>query len=339
MKTHALTAALITLLAVISVPLMAKLGKLDEQAKQPPKKWQKLEWEEKKEILFGYYAPSEKELRLIAEAMPKQAKATPKKERKILLFYQTAGFSHTSIAPGVAAFEKMASQTGAFSIDSTDDPSQFTKENLARYDAVLLNNSVNFDKLMTEEERNALVGFVKGGKGLVGIHGASDACKNWNEGAQMVGSVFRFHPWNSKGFWPAKVESPEHVLNQVWKGKSTVFQDEIYCYRENPVLRDRARVLLSLDMSKEENMTGQHLNKKLIKFIKKDGDYPIAWIQQYDQGRVFYSNLGHNRFTFWDPKVLEHFLDGIQYALGDIEADATPLPAPTTPAAQEDDSQ
>jgi len=28
--------------------------------------------------------------------------------------------------------------------------------------------------------------------------------------------------------------------------------------------------------------------------------------------------------TYWNPAVLQHYLDGLQYALGDLKADATP---------------
>jgi hypothetical protein len=39
---------------------------------------------------------------------------------------------------------------------------------------------------------------------------------------------------------------------------------------------------------------------------------------------VFYTTLGHNPHIFWDAKLLQHFLAGIQYALGDLQADDTP---------------
>jgi type 1 glutamine amidotransferase len=35
-------------------------------------------------------------------------------------------------------------------------------------------------------------------------------------------------------------------------------------------------------------------------------------------------HLGHNESTFASAPMLKHFLDGIQYALGDLTADATP---------------
>jgi hypothetical protein len=34
--------------------------------------------------------------------------------------------------------------------------------------------------------------------------------------------------------------------------------------------------------------------------------------------------MGHNPHTFWQANLLEHLLAGIQYALGDLQADDTP---------------
>jgi type 1 glutamine amidotransferase len=53
------------------------------------------------------------------------------------------------------------------------------------------------------------------------------------------------------------------------------------------------------------------------------------WVREYGQGRVFYSTLGHVAQTYWNPTVLRHFLAGIQFALGDLKADAKPVAAGT----------
>ena len=39
---------------------------------------------------------------------------------------------------------------------------------------------------------------------------------------------------------------------------------------------------------------------------------------------MFYSAFSHYGENFQDPKLLRFYLDGIQFALGDLEADATP---------------
>ena len=57
---------------------------------------------------------------------------------------------------------------------------------------------------------------------------------------------------------------------------------------------------------------------------QRDKDFPMSWIRRYDKGRVFYSAIGHGPQIFWNASLLEHFLAGIQYALGDLQADDTP---------------
>jgi type 1 glutamine amidotransferase len=50
----------------------------------------------------------------------------------------------------------------------------------------------------------------------------------------------------------------------------------------------------------------------------------VGWIRESGQGRVFFCWLGHNNEIFFAPAILQHYLDGIQHAPGDLKADATP---------------
>ena len=54
--------------------------------------------------------------------------------------------------------------------------------------------------------------------------------------------------------------------------------------------------------------------------VSPDGIYAVSWIRTYGKGRVFYSSLGHSPRVFWDARILQHFLAGIQFALGDLTA-------------------
>ena len=81
-----------------------------------------------------------------------------------------------------------------------------------------------------------------------------------------------------------------------------------------PYTRENLRVLVSLDMTKEVNQKGG----------RPDNDNAVSWLREYGKGRLFYCSLGHNRGVFWTPGILQHYLDGIQYAMGDLKADATP---------------
>ena len=57
---------------------------------------------------------------------------------------------------------------------------------------------------------------------------------------------------------------------------------------------------------------------------RTDGDNAISWIKRFGEGRVFYCSLGHNQEVYWNKAVLQHYLAGIQWALGDLKADETP---------------
>ena len=46
----------------------------------------------------------------------------------------------------------------------------------------------------------------------------------------------------------------------------------------------------------------------------------MTWIRVHGKGRVFYSGLGHAATVFMRAALLQHFLAGIQYALGDLAA-------------------
>ena len=85
-------------------------------------------------------------------------------------------------------------------------------------------------------------------------------------------------------------------------------------------------MLLSIDPIVTDMMQGRCYGQCL----RDDNDYPVAWIRQHGKGRVFYTTLGHNPDLFWDPRMLAMFLAGTQYALGDLEADATPRPRGTS---------
>jgi hypothetical protein len=48
------------------------------------------------------------------------------------------------------------------------------------------------------------------------------------------------------------------------------------------------------------------------------------WIAPTDDGRVFYSAFGHRTEIWWNPAILRFYLDGIQFATGDLDAPAAP---------------
>jgi type 1 glutamine amidotransferase len=262
------------------------------------------------------------ELQKIEDAVPAKPTVRPAEPRKILVFWRCEGFFHTSIPVVNEALKIMGQKTGAYEVTvCTDDYSIFTPEKLRQFDAVCLNNTTHlkFNPKETPERCNALMDFVKGGKGIVGIHAATDNFYDWPEGMEMMGGKFTGHPWGGGGTWAVKIDEPDHPLMAAFKGKGFKINDEIY--RTDPPLysRDKQLVLMSLDMS---DPTTRNVNG----FKPTDVDTGIAWIKTWGKGRMFYCSLGHNDHIFWNPAILQHYLDGIQFALGDYKVDTMPRP-------------
>ncbi len=79
----------------------------------------------------------------IEAAIPTKAFVPPRRHRKLLIFDLNVGYGgHRSIPTANLAFTLMGSKTGAFETVISKDPSIFKPENLRRFDAVFLNNTV-----------------------------------------------------------------------------------------------------------------------------------------------------------------------------------------------------
>lgn len=270
-------------------------------------------------------------LEKITAALPSKPFAQPKKPRKLLVFSKTNGFRHASIATGKIALTEMGKKNGAFEVVISDDLANFESDSLKNFDAVcFLSTTLNVfspspaelksmseaDK-KTAEERDArlkinLMKFVKAGHGFVGIHSATDTFYDWPEYNKMINGCFDGHPWGAGTQVSIKIEpgQEKHPLVAMFNGENIEFKEEIYQFKE-PYDSKSVHMLLRLDTEKSDMTVGG------IK--RKDGDFGVAWARHWEKGRVFYCSLGHNHEIYWNPKVLNHYLAGIQWALGDYQ--------------------
>jgi type 1 glutamine amidotransferase len=114
-------------------------------------------------------------------ALPDKAPAKPKQPRKVLVLAKSSGFVHSSIPVAARTIEEMGKKTGAWTATTTYDSAAITEQNLKQYDLVFLDSTTGQflddpnDAAATAARRKALLDFVRGGKGLAGIHAASDS--------------------------------------------------------------------------------------------------------------------------------------------------------------------
>jgi type 1 glutamine amidotransferase len=141
----------------------------------------------------------------------------------------------------------------------------------------------------------------------------------------MIGGFFKFH-WNDGQSITVKLDEPNHPINAPFKGQGYVIVDETYTFARATYSRQNLRVLTSIDyakMSAEDKAKEQN--------PRPDGDYALSWIRREGKGRVFYEAHGHNEKVYAIKPLLEHITAGVQYVIGDLQADDSPSVRPRQP--------
>jgi len=114
-------------------------------------------------------------------ALPTKAFAKSSKPHKILVLGHASGFVHSSIPLAAATVDEMGKKLGTWTTVTTYDPADINTENLKQYDLVFVDSTTGCflddpnDKAATDARRAALLDFIRSGKGIAGIHAASDS--------------------------------------------------------------------------------------------------------------------------------------------------------------------
>jgi type 1 glutamine amidotransferase len=230
--------------------------------------------------------------------------AFAKDKARVLVYSGSTGYRHESIPAAVASIKTLGEKAG-YVIDSSEDPEVFTAENLARYKAlVLVSNSTDPKKPESEwftgSKRDALQGFLKAGKGVIGLHAAADSHYLWDWYGQMMGGYFERHP---KG-------TPKGVVTVIDAGhpataklpKTLERNDEWYYYKDfDPTVR----VLVTIDPRTIGDNGEADVNPN-----------PLVWCHDFGGGRVFYSALGHTNESWSEPYMIDLMTGALAYAVG-----------------------
>ena len=197
---------------------------------------------------------------------------------------------------------------GKIQVDVTSKPTDdLTDENLAKYDALLLNYKDTAkgasDTKWSDANKEAFLKAVKGGKGLVVTHYASAAFTkpNWPEFEKAIAGG-----WRTQGFhgpaheFVVKKTAESHPIS---KGLPDQFHhaiDELY---SNSMMVPGSVVLATAycDPSKPKG-TGK--------------DEAVIWVNHYGKGRVYNNVLGHGPEALGDPNEQAWLRRGVIWAGG-----------------------
>lgn len=265
----------------------------------------------------------------LAKLVSEWPAAKAAKPRKILVCNYLRGceWHGPSVSYGTRVFA-LASVKGGYSVDFTDIRQLAIKGLLDGYDAVVLNNSTNFQEKEAPGVSENLTAYVSAGGGLLLVHSAVDAFNDSPSVQEMNGGLFWAHPWVRDGNWCFRNEEPDHPLVASFKSLPNIFHisDEIYMHTTPPFDRSKVRVLLSLCLDDVETSTA--MNRFIARHgeskVRADRDFAVSWCRRWGKGRVFYTTYAHDERAWLDPVRLYHILGGLQYATGDLKVDDSP---------------
>ena len=230
--------------------------------------------------------------------------ASAKDRPRVLVYSGSTGYRHESIPAAVTSIKALGEKAG-YVIDSSEDPEVFTAENLAKYRAlVLVSNSTDPKKPESEwftgAKRDALQGFLKSGKGVIGVHAAADSHYNWGWYGQMIGGYFDRHPKGTPKGTVTVVDARHPATAKL--PKTLERNDEWYYYKDfDPTVR----VLVTIDPKSIGDSGEADVNPN-----------PLVWCHDFGGGRVFYSALGHSNESWSEPYMIKLMTGALAYAVG-----------------------
>ena len=260
--------------------------------------------------------------------------------KRLLMFTRSAGFQHGVIrrkGDELSHAERILTDLGAarnIEVVATKDGRVFD-EDLDQWDAFFFYTSGDLtdrqpkddlSKPMSPEGKQRFLDAIAAGKGFVGSHCASDTfhSKGPRQERQdqpdpyiaMLGGEFIKH-------------GPQHTAGQIvvenkfpgttHLGRGFRLNEEWYSLKNFP---DDLHVILAQDT---QGMEGDTYSRP---------PYPCTWARMHDQGRVFYTSMGHREDVWTNQELFQSIvLGGLAWALRRFDADVTPNIAKVTPGA------
>ena len=272
----------------------------------------------------------------IKKLSPSQTTIKDVDKKKILVFSKATGYNHWTIPHNAEMLKIVGKKTDAFEVHVRFDIDQFKKKNLKKYDAIVFNNcnpsgpdrdlftdllqqntslsDIQIKNIAPKYEANML-NYVKKGGGLMILHGAITVQNNSKTFSQMTGGSFDYHP--KQQMIHVQEVDKNHPLVKAFKGKGITHYDEPYFFK-NAYFDYNYRPLLYMTVDKLEGLT-KETDEKVVY---------VSWIKRFGKGRVFYSSPSHNAQSMEEPGLLQYFLDGLQYVVGDLKCDDSPIGKP-----------
>jgi len=235
----------------------------------------------------------------------------PKQLGTVLVFSGTGWYRHPEI-PAINGWLARLNTDLGMQIDITETPKDLT-DLLDHYKVLVLNNANQLDKLLDDAQRAKIEAWYKAGGGIVALHATLVHQTEWKWFNQLAGCDYN----SDSEFMPARViVDPAAKDHPTVKGAAKSFM-----YSADWTNHDRSvtglpgfEVLLRLDETTYTPV--RELFRTDANAKPMGADHPIAWLHTLDDGRFFYTELGHDLRSLDTPFGRQHIIEAIKWAAG-----------------------
>jgi len=208
----------------------------------------------------------------------------------VLVFTKTGGERRASIDKGVSVIRALG-RDNDFRVTVSQDAGVFTAEKLTTYDAVVFLNTTG--EVLDAAQQAAFEVYVQAGGGFVGVHAAAETEPTWTFYHDLLGAT-------ATGASPV---SPAGIT----------VRDRVH-----PAAAPMPRTLSLTEEWYTFDLGKPHV---LATGGATGADQPLAWCQDFQGGRSFYTGLGHSSGTYSASAFRKHLLGGIRWASGQVAGD------------------
>lgn len=247
--------------------------------------------------------------RVPADDAPRQA--ANGRLQHVLVFSGTGWYRHPEIPASNGWLVRLGAEHG-LRVDVTETPADITPERLAQYQVLVLNDANELAKVLSEKQRDAVQQWYQHGGGIVGLHAALVHQQGWPWFNNLAGCDFDS---DSKFERARVVVDPQAKDEPLLRGQGSEFwyQADWHNHDKSVTGLPGVRVLLRLDETTYEPVRDY--------FQARGGkpmgaDHPMTWTREYDGGRFFYTELGHDVRSLDTPFGKQLVIEALRWAAG-----------------------
>jgi uncharacterized protein len=256
--------------------------------------------------------------------------------KKVLFFTKSSGFQHSVIARkdgklGLA--ERILTEIGkehGFEVVASKDGRLFDPDKIGEWDAFAFETTGDLTtpgthkdgEPMSADGKKAFLDAIRGGKGFVGMHCATDTFHSpkgsLDPYIEMIGGEFIRH--GDQQMSRIDVADPGFPGAGSF-GRSFEIKDEWYALKN---FQDDLHVIMVQNTKDMEKTKGGNI-------VYDRPNFPETWARMHGKGRVFYTSMGHREDVWENPLYQGLLIGALGWATGKIETSVEPNVATATP--------